>query len=274
VDPALAIDPERVTAILASFLQEETRRAGRDHLVVGLSGGLDSATAAALAAKALGPGRVLAVLMPYRSSDPASLRDARAVARQFGIRTETVDITPMIDAYFGPRPAASRNRRGNKMARERMSILYDLSEKHRGLVVGTSNKSELLLGYGTLHGDLASALNPLGDLYKSQVRQLAAHLGVPAVILRKPPTADLWPGQTDEGDLGFTYEMLDRLLHRMVDRRATDAGLVAAGFARATIRRVREQVRRTQFKRRLPLIAKVSLRTIGIDFRYPRDWGT
>ncbi|MGD8374834.1 MAG: NAD+ synthase [Acidobacteriota bacterium] len=273
-DPALAIDPARVRDILVSFLRAETTRAGRDRLVVGLSGGLDSAVAAVLAVGALGPDHVLGVRLPYRSSSTASAADARRIVDRLGIPSETVAISPMVDAYFASRQSASRHRQGNKMARERMSILYDLSEEHGGLVLGTSNKTELLLGYGTLHGDLAHALNPLGDLYKTQVRQLAAFLEVPASILAKAPSADLWPGQSDEEDLGMTYADADRILHHLFDRRASDEALRAMGFDRQLVRRIRERVRRSQFKRRMPLIAKVSLRTVGIDFRYPRDWGT
>ena len=274
VDPALAIDVDRVLGILTSFLAEESRRAGRERLVIGLSGGLDSSTAAALAVRAVGAANVLGVLMPYATSSPDSLKDARALVRKLGMPSQVVDITPMVEAYCGSRPGMAAHRRGNKMARERMSILYDLSEENDGLVVGTSNKTELLLGYGTLHGDLASALNPIGDLYKTQVRQLAVQLRVPKAIRDKAPSADLFPGQTDEADLGVTYAEADRLLHLMIDRRARQSDLTAAGFDARTIRRIKERVRRSQFKRRLPLIAKVSLRTVGIDFRYPRDWGT
>jgi len=272
-DAELQIDAARIEQVLVGFLAQECERAGRSVLLVGLSGGLDSATAAALAARAVGPKRVIGVLLPYRTSSPASARDARGFGRKLGIRLEEIEISPMIDAYFAARRDASRNRRGNKMARERMSVLYDLSEQHAGLVVGTSNKTEMLLGYGTLHGDLACALNPLGDLYKTQVRALAAHLRVPRAILAKIPSADLWPGQTDEAELGITYDVADRILHRMVDRRAKEAEIVAAGFDRAVIRKVREMMRRSQFKRRPPLLAKVSQRTVGVDFRYPRDWG-
>jgi NAD+ synthase len=270
----LKINAARIEKVLVGFLGEESARAGRSVLLVGLSGGLDSATAVTLAVRAVGPENVIGVLLPYRTSNPASARDARALGRKLGIRLEEVDISPMVDAYFAGGREASRGRRGNKMARERMSVLYDLSEQHAGLVVGTSNKTEMLLGYGTLHGDLACALNPLGDLYKTQVRQLAAHLGVPRAILAKAPTADLWPGQTDEDELGITYAVADRVLHLLVDRRAKEAELLAAGFDRALVRKVREMIRRSQFKRRLPLLAKVSQRTVGVDFRYPRDWGT
>ena len=273
-DAALCIDPARATAILTAFLRSESSRTGRSRLVVGLSGGLDSAVAVSLAVRAQGPEQVLGILMPYRSSSADSLRHARLLARRLGIDTEEIDITPMVDAYFALEPRASRARRGNKMARERMSILYDRSEVRKALVVGTSNKTELLLGYGTVHGDLASALNPIGDLYKTQVRQLAVYLKVPKPIRDKPPSADLWPGQTDEEDLGLTYAEADRLLYWMFDRRASEKELLQSGFARRTVRRIHERVRRSQFKRRMPLIAKVSLRTVGVDFRYPRDWGT
>lgn len=273
-DAALCIDPARATAILTAFLKSESSRTGRSRLVVGLSGGLDSAVAVSLAVRAQGPEQVLGILMPYRSSSADSLRHARLLARRLGIDTEEIDITPMVDAYFASAPRASRARRGNKMARERMSILYDRSEVRKALVVGTSNKTELLLGYGTVHGDLASALNPIGDLYKTQVRQLAVYLKVPKPIRDKPPSADLWPGQTDEEDLGLTYAEADRLLYWMFDRRASEKELLQSGFVRRTVRRIHERVRRSQFKRRMPLIAKVSLRTVGVDFRYPRDWGT
>jgi NAD+ synthase len=160
------------------------------------------------------------------------------------------------------------------MARQRMIVLYDLSARERALVIGTSNKTELLLGYGTLHGDMASAVNPLGDLYKTQVWRLAAALGVPERIVEKPPSADLWEGQTDEGEMGMTYASVDQLLFQMVDERRTDAELEAFGFDHTLIRTVRRKIRTSQFKRRLPVIAKVSHRTVNIDFRYPRDWGT
>ncbi|MGD8396356.1 MAG: NAD(+) synthase, partial [Candidatus Eiseniibacteriota bacterium] len=197
------------------------------------------------------------------------------------------DIEPMVRAYFdapdagaggaSPAPApprVSRDRRGNFMARQRMAVLYDLSMRDRALVLGTSNKSELLLGYGTLHGDLASALNPLGDLYKTQVRGVARHLGLPERIIAKPPTADLWAGQSDEEELGFTYDEVDRILYLLVDRRLDVEEIVEYGFTVELIGEVARRIRASQFKRRLPLIAKVSARTIGIDFRYARDWGT
>ena len=271
--PELDLDGPLAEALLVEFLRNESAKAGFSRLVLGLSGGVDSATAAALACRALGRGRVLCVLMPYRTSNPGSLRDARRVARLLGARAVRIDISPMVDAYFARQRGLGRVRRGNKMARERMSILYDLSAREHALVLGTSNKTELLLGYGTIHGDLASALNPLGDLYKTQVRHLALHLGLPEAIVWKTPSADLWAGQSDESELGYSYADLDRLLVQVVDRRATPAEAVAAGFPRRMVERVTARIARTQFKRRPALIAKLSPRTVGVDFRYPRDWG-
>jgi NAD+ synthase len=273
-DGALVLNARFTEEVLTGFIADETRRAGRRRVVVGLSGGLDSAVAAVLARRALGARGVIGLLMPYRSSDPASVKDAQALARRLGIRAERIDISPMVDAWLTGSPVADRVRRGNKMARERMSLLYDRSAAHDALVLGTSNKTELLLGYGTLHGDMASALNPVGDLYKTQVRQMAAHLRVPLAIRRKVPSADLWAGQTDEAELGFTYDEVDRLLYLLVDERYGRAEAIAAGWSPRLVDRVRDRIAASQYKRRLPLIAKVSQRTVGIDFRYPRDWGT
>jgi NAD+ synthase len=270
----LHIDAEMVRRILTGFIDNEVRKAGFVRVVLGLSGGVDSALAAYLAAEALGPDSVTALVMPYRTSSPESAAHAGLVIQALGIRSLTVDITPMVDAYFALFPDADTVRRGNKMARERMTILFDHSAGRQALVLGTSNKTELLLGYGTLYGDMASALNPLGDLYKTQVRQLARHLGVPPVIVDKHPSADLWAGQTDEAELGFTYEEVDRVLYLLVDRRHEVADLVAqGGFSEEFVRAVYRKVQGSQYKRRLPVIAKISARTIDRDFRYPRDWG-
>jgi NAD+ synthase len=269
----LAIDAALVEWILVSFLREEVGSAGLSRAVLGLSGGIDSAVSCALAVRAFGQENMLALCMPYRTSDPGSERDARAVATALGVRYEVVDITAQVDAYFAGQPDADRMRRGNKMARERMSILYDRSAEFRGLVVGTSNKTELLLGYGTLFGDMASAVNPIGDLYKTQIFQLARHLGLPPSVIDKAPSADLWEGQTDEAEMGFTYDAVDRLLWDLVERRLGDAELAAAGHDAAFAVRVRRMIAKSQFKRRLPLIAKLTDRTINADFRYPRDWG-
>lgn len=271
-DP-LAVDTAQVREILRRFLVEEVGKVGFARLVVGLSGGVDSAVVAALAADALGPSNVVCVLMPYRLSSPASEADARAVCDRFGLDPVVVDISPQVDAYFDRFPDASRARRGNKMARERMTVLYDTSLAHDALVVGTSNKTELLLGYGTVFGDMAHALNPIGDLYKTQVFALARALDVPARVIDKAPSADLWEGQSDEAELGFSYADVDRLLLHMVDERYTRAELLALGIEEAFLDRVIGRVRDNQYKRRLPIIAKLGHRTIDRDFRYPRDWG-
>ncbi len=268
----LTIDSEWTARILTDFIRTEIRRTSRKQAVLGLSGGIDSAVAAYLAVRALGAASVVCVLMPYRSSNPGSLSDGLAVVEELGVPSETVDITPMVDGFRQLTEDTNRVRLGNVMARARMTILFDRSERHQALVLGTSNKTELLLGYGTLHGDLASALNPIGDLYKTQVRVLARHLGVPEAIVRKPPSADLWPDQTDEQDLGFTYEKVDRLLALLVDGRASRETAIARGFSADLVQRVTRAIVRSQFKRRPPIVAKVSLRSVGWDFRYPRDW--
>jgi NAD+ synthase len=270
----LGIECGTVRTILVGFLENEVRKAGFERVVVGLSGGVDSSLAAYLAAEALGPQNVWAIQMPYRTSSPESAAHGRLVVEALGIQHCTVDISSMIDAYFGAFPDADQVRRGNKMARERMTILYDHSARLGALVLGTSNKTELLLGYGTQYGDMASAINPLGDLYKSQVWQLARHVKVPDVIIQKQPSADLWAGQTDEAELGFTYEEVDRLLYLLVDERYEVADLIGeAGLDERFVRAVYRRVQMSQYKRRLPVIAKISARTIDRDFRYARDWG-
>ena len=273
VFPPLQINPELVRKILVGFIQNEVRKVGFERVVLGLSGGVDSSLVATLAAEALGPKNVLGVIMPYRTSNPKSMSDALQVVRQLGIEHLEVDITPQIDAYFARFPDADPRRRGNKMARERKSIEYDQSSAFRALVIGTSNKTELLLGYGTIYGDMASAINPIGDLYKTQVWQLADAVGVPTAIVQKAPSADLWSGQSDETELGFQYRMIDQLLYYLVDRRYSVDELKGQGFDQAFITEIVRRVRENQYKRRLPLIAKLSSRTIDREFRYPRDWG-
>jgi NAD+ synthase len=270
---ALSIDTDVVIGLLCGFLHDEVVKVGYDRVCIGLSGGVDSAVAAALACRALGAANVFPVLLPYRTSSASSEGHARLVCEQLGMTPQIVDISPQIDAYFAERPEAGDTRRGNKMARERMTVLYDVSESEHALVVGTANKTELLLGYGTIHGDMAHALNPLGDLYKTQVFLLAHALAVDPLIIDKPPSADLWEGQSDEADLGFTYSAVDALLYQMVDGRATPADLVSWGFERTFVDQISTRVRESQYKRRPPLIAKLSARTIDREFRYPRDWG-
>ena len=270
---ALDIDAAVVERILVGFIRDEVRKVGFERVVLGLSGGIDSALSAALAQRALGAENVIPVIMPYRTSSRESEQDARAVCQAFGLEPDVVDISDQIDSYFARFPDADRGRRGNKMARERMAVLYDMSWAHRALVVGTSNKTELLLGYGTVYGDMAHALNPLGDLYKTQVWALARHLGVPERVIDKPPSADLWEGQSDEQELGFRYAVVDVLLYCMVDERRTRPELRSMGFEDDFVDLVAGRVRDSQYKRRPPLIAKLSARTIDREFRYPRDWG-
>ena len=269
----LVANTDLLRRILTGFVADEVHKVGVRQVVLGLSGGIDSALVAFIAAEALGPENVHALCMPYKSSDPESEAHARLVADACGVNFTVVPITPMVDAYFAMFADADNMRRGNKMARERMTILFDHSALHSALVLGTSNKTELLLGYGTLFGDMASALNPIGDLYKSQVWQLSEAMGVPAEVIEKKPSADLWAGQTDEEELGFSYRQVDELLYRMVDLRLTREELIAAGFSPEFIDTIYRKVQNSHFKRRLPVIAKVSNRTIDRDFRYSRDWG-
>jgi NAD+ synthase len=266
----LAIDTDVARRVIGEFIRGQLRQAGFERAVLGLSGGIDSALVAFLTAEAIGAERLLAVLMPYRTSSPASQGDAEEVVRRLGTASELVDITPMVDGFFGPESDASSLRRGNFMARQRMAVLYDHSVTWGGLVVGTGNKTESLIGYTTVFGDNACAFNPIGDLYKSQVRQLAAAIGVPNEIIRKAPSADLWPGQTDETEGAFDYPTLDRLLFWRIDKRRSIDEVVALGFAREMVERVDRMVAGAEFKRQVPPIAKLGPRTAGVDYLYPR----
>ncbi|MGA9531910.1 MAG: NAD+ synthase [Anaerolineales bacterium] len=274
IDQKLRIDTDLAHRILIDFIRDELGRHGFTRAVVGLSGGIDSSLACFLAAHALGPDNVMAVRMPYRSSSPDSLEHADEVIDQLGVQSLTFEITDMVEPMFAELDSMDELRRGNTMARARMIVLYDQSAAFDGLVIGTGNKTELLLGYTTLYGDSACAINPNGDLYKTQIRQLAQAIGVPSAIIAKPPSADLWIGQTDEAELGFTYADVDRLLYLLVDERYRPKECVQAGIDRGFVEDVMERIRRTQYKRVMPPIAKLSNRTIGADFLYPRDWGT
>ena len=266
----LEIDTDVARRIIGEFIRGQLRQAGFDKAVLGLSGGIDSALVAYLTAEAIGADRLLCVLMPYRTSSPASRADAETVVRHLGTASELVDISPMVDGYFGPETDASALRRGNFMARMRMSVLYDRSVTWGGLVVGTGNKTESLIGYTTVFGDSACAFNPIGDLYKSQVRQLSEAIGVPDTIIRKAPSADLWPGQTDETESGFSYPVLDRLLFWLIDKRRSIDEVAALGFDRALVERVDRMIAGAEFKRQVPPIAKLGPRTAGVDYLYPR----
>ena len=276
----LAIDTDVARRVIGEFIRGQLRQAGFERAVVGLSGGIDSALVAYLVAEAIGAERLLCVLMPYRMSSPASRTDAEEVVRRLGCASELVEITAMVDGYFGAEGApgtlgpegaeASPLRRGNFAARMRMAVLYDRSVTWRGLVVGTGNKTESLIGYTTLFGDSACAFNPIGDLYKSQVRQMAAAMGVPDAIIAKAPSADLWPGQTDEAEAGFSYPELDRLLFWLVDKRRSPEELVTKGFPAGQVTWATRAVAGAEFKRQVPPIAKLGPRTAGIDYLYPR----
>jgi NAD+ synthase len=270
----LTINTEVARTILTGFIKSEVTRMGFSRVIINLSGGLDSALSCALAAEALGSGNVLALRLPYRTSSPDSLEHAQLVIDQLRVQSETIDITGMVDPLIEHDRNMSEKRKGNIMARARMIALYDQSEVFKALPIGTSNKTEILLGYTTMWGDMAAALNPIGDLYKTQVRQLARALSIPDVIIDKPPSADLWVGQTDEGELGFTYEEVDKLLYLLVDHRYSAQECVEEGFDQNFVHSVLTRVRRNQFKRMMPPIAKVSNRTVGYDFLYLRDWGT
>jgi NAD+ synthase len=292
VDPALPfelpeelrIDTDVARRVIAGFIRGQLRQAGFERVVLGLSGGIDSALVAFLVAEAIGAEQLLCLLLPYRTSSPASRADAEEVVARLGCASRLVDISPIVDGYFGTEAegviapgaggsealAASALRRGNFMARTRMMVLYDASVSWGGLVVGTGNKTESLIGYTTLFGDSACAFNPVGDLYKTQVRQLSLAMGVPDAILRKAPSADLWPGQTDEAEAGFTYHELDRLLFWMIDRRRSTGELEALGFDPATVARIERLVAGSEFKRQVPPVAKLGPRTAGLDYLYPR----
>jgi NAD+ synthase len=268
----LKIDCTMVEKILLAFIKDSVRKNGFRNAIVGVSGGLDSAVVLALCRKALGAGRTFALLLPYRTSAPESRGHGEMICKKFKVAFEAVDISPAVDAYFERYPATTKLQVGNKCARERMSVLYDFSARRKALVAGTSNKSELLIGYSTQFGDSAAAFLPIGDLYKTQVFELGRHLGVPEEIVAKKPTADLWPGQTDEGEIGIPYKDLDVLLHLMVDMRWDEGEIIERGYPLPLIRRIRAMMVNSQFKRTMPPIAKLHARTIGIDFRYLRDW--
>lgn len=268
----LELNAPLATRVLESFIVDACRTVGAAGVVVGISGGVDSALATALAVRALGPERVEALFLPYRTSDPASGADARSVAATLGLELREIDITPQLDAYFGAvDPDADPIRRGNKMARERMSILFDFARKLDRLVLGTSNKTEILLGYSTIFGDNASSLNPLGDLYKRQVYRLAEFVGVPEGVIRKTPSADLYPGQTDEEELGFDYDTADEVLFLLFDQGYLAREVVALGYPETVVERIVALEQRNRFKRRLMLIARLSGSAVNLDREIPRD---
>ncbi|MCY3779653.1 MAG: NAD+ synthase [Chloroflexi bacterium] len=270
--PRLKINTELGARILTGFIRDSITKAGMSRAVIGLSGGIDSAVSAYLSARALGPANVLALRMPYQTSSPESLSDAEAVIEDLGLPHLTVPISEMADALISRFPEMNKLRQGNIMARMRMTALYDQSAAWGGLVMGTSNKTEFLLGYSTIYGDSGVALHPIADLYKCQVRQMARFLGLPASIINKPPSADLWIGQTDEDELGFTYDQADQVLFLLVDERYTVDEVAEEGFDREFVVKIWERVKANHYKRTMPNIAKLSKRSIGHDFLYLRDY--
>ena len=280
----LAIDTDVARRVISGFIRGQLDQAGFERCVLALSGGIDSGLVAYLVAEAIGADNLFCVMLPYRTSAASSQGDAETIVADLGCPSELVEITPMVDAYFGDGTGAGADpgaggeavrdasavRRGNFMARMRMAVIYDRSVTFGGLVVGTGNKTESLIGYTTIYGDNACAFNPIGDLYKSQVRQLAAAIGVPRAVLTKAPSADLWPDQTDEGEGSFSYPVLDRILYWRIDRRRSTDELVAMGFERALVERVERLVATSEFKRQVPPIAKLGPRTAGVDYLYPR----
>ena len=242
---------------LVEFLRESFKKAGFSKAVLGLSGGIDSALVAYLLRDALGKENVLAIMMPYKSSNPDSLNHAKLVIEDLKINAKTIEITNMIDAYFKNEKEASSLRMGNKMARERMSILFDYSSKENALVVGTSNKTEIYLGYSTQFGDSACALNPIGDLYKTNIWDLSRYLKIPNELIEKKPSADLWEGQTDEQEMGLTYKEADQVLYRMLEENKKVEEVLAEGFNKDLVDNIVRRMNRSEYKRRMPLIAKI-----------------
>jgi len=243
------------TDSIVDFIKRKFIEANLENAIIGLSGGIDSAVSAALSVKALGKDHVFAIMMPYKNSNPASLTDALAVAESLHIEHKVMDITPMVDAYFTIyEPDADNLRRGNRMARERMCILFDYSAKMKGMVIGTGNRSEIMTGYFTQHGDGACAFEPIGNLYKTEVREIARMLELPDIVISKHPTADLWDGQTDESEMGITYRILDEILYLKTEKSLNNQLIINMGYTEKDVETVSKLIRRSEFKRHLPEI--------------------
>jgi len=261
-----------ITDVLVQFIQESVYKNNFKKSIIGVSGGIDSAVVLNLLKRALGNRNVIALLMPYKLSSSESTRDAKMLCEQYSIQYRIIDISGPIDTYFNKYPTDNRLLIGNKCARERMSVLYDFSVREKALVAGTSNKSELLIGYSTLYGDSAAAFLPIGDLYKTQIFKLAEFLKIPINIINKSPSADLWENQTDEEEIGFSYKTLDETLRLLVEERLSLSEIISQGYEEQKIRKIIQLITSSQFKRTMPPIAKLTSRTIGLDFRYLRDW--
>ena len=256
----MKLNNELIEKKLVDFIQKETSKIGINKAVIGLSGGIDSTASAYLTVKALGSENVLGVLMPYKTSSRDSITDSNLVVEKLNIRSKTVEISDMVDAYIirEENKEMSDIRKGNVMARVRMIILYDESARENALVMGTGNRTEILLGYTTLFGDSACAINPVGDLYKTQLRDLAKYMGVPQTIINKKPSADLWVGQTDEGELGYSYEEIDKYLYQMVNEKKSVEELIKAGFDMSFMQAINNMITKNEFKRLPPKIAKIT----------------
>lgn len=266
------INFEIAEEVITLFIRDSITKNNFRNGIVGVSGGLDSAVVLVLMERALGPDHTFALIMPYKTSSPESLEDAKKLCDQLKVHQEVIDITPSVDAYFDRYPTDNTVLIGNKCARERMSVLYDFSARKKALVVGTSNKSELLVGYSTLFGDSAAAFFPLGDLYKTQLFEFARYLKVPPEIIEKKPSADLWKDQTDESEIGMPYRELDQVLYQLVDLRKKPEDIEKMGFQRDVIEKIVDLIIHSQYKRTVPPVVKLQSRTIGLDFRYLRDW--
>jgi len=253
----LRIDSERVKEKIVEFIQKQVKEAGLSKAVVGLSGGLDSSVVAYLAKEVLGAENVYGIVLPSKTTSKEDVEDAKEIIKTLGINPVEIDIAPVVDSLLTSLKDTDKIRKGNIMARTRMIALYDQAAKYKALVLGTSNKTELLLGYFTKYGDGGVDLEPLGDLYKTQVRQLAKDLGVPEKVSKKAPTAGLWPGQTDEGELGFTYEEVDKLLCHMFDEKKNDEELIKLGFKKEFIEKIRDKIKNTEHKRKPAPIARL-----------------
>lgn len=258
--------------VLVNFIKDSVHRNNFERGIIGVSGGLDSAVVLYLTQRALGSKNTFALLLPYKLSSGDSLKHGKMVCELLKVKYEIVDITPSVSAYFDRFPTKNKILIGNKCARERMSVLYDYSVRKKALVVGTSNKSEILIGYTTLYGDSAAAFLPIGDLYKTQLYDFARYLQIPEEIINKKPSADLWKDQTDEGEIGMSYQELDEILYSLIDLRKKPQEVVKLGFSKQTVQKVQNLIMDSQFKRTMPPIAKLQLRTVGLDFRYLRDW--